>query len=592
MPLLPIKIPPGIQSETPSLTSEPAWRDGDKIRFKAGQPEKIGGWVQDLSGLNALTGVTRSLLTWRLNQGFIVSAFGTNEKVHLLYDGQVTDITPLRTTNSLSSDPFTRVNGSTTVTVTDTAHGSSNGDYVTFSGAVCTGLTDSEINANHKITYIDANSYTITVTTAAIGSGSTGGAAVTGEYEISIGPVSSVANVGYGAGPYSQETYGDARSVASSVTGLRYWSMDNFGQDLILTHENGRIYQWIYNGDFANRATLITESPAFNELVIVTNPDRHLVTFASEITGTQNKLLVRWADQETTNDWTPAAENTAGDQILSGGSEIRAVKRTQSATLIWTDIGLHNMQFIGTPFTFGFQELATNCGAVSKSCVVTLDTRIFWMGKEDFFIYDGVVRRIECTVHRDIFQNINLAQITKVISGLNREFDEIIWFYPRGTNTEISHYVIFNYAQNIWYTGTLARTAWEDSELNDNPFGVTADGTIFRHESGVNANGSAITAYIESSEFDIENGDHFFFIKRVIPDMTIPSGSVDYILKTRRYPHSTQVTDTTKTIDAATEKIDVRIRTRSLALRIESDALGDDWRMGTARMDARPDGKR
>jgi len=593
MPLVPLKIVPGIQKERPSLTSEPSWRDGDKIRFKAGEPEKIGGWQSDLSGLNALTGVARSILVWRLNNGLLAGAIGTNEKLYLLEQSTIHDITPLRETQALGTDPLATVISTTTVTVTDTAHGSATGDYVTFSGAVCATLVDSEVNANHKITVIDANSYTFEVTTPASATDALdGGASITAEYEISIGSVSAVTNYGYGAGAYGVETYGTERTIAGTTIELRYWSLDHFGEDLVATHEAGRVYQWTYGGSFTNRATLVTNSPQYQDLLIVTNPDRHLVTFASETTGTQDKMLVRWADQETTNSWTPSAENTAGDHILSGGSLIIAAHRSQNATFLWTDAGLHSMQFIGPPFTFGFTEIGTNCGAVSKSCIVNKDTTLYWMGKNDFFIYDGVVRVLPCSIHRYVFKNMQRAQLAKVTVGLIKEFDEVIWFYPSVAGTENDSYVIYNYEQNIWYNGTMIRTAWKDSELLNNPLGISADGTIYHHEMGTDDDSSPMTAYIESSEFDVDQGDRFFLIRRAIPDMTIVSGSVDYIFKTRRYPQSTQVTDTTKTVTSSTEKLDLRIRTRDLALRIESDALGDDWRMGTPRIDIRPTGRR
>jgi hypothetical protein len=558
MPLMSLNINPGIQKEVPSLTSGPTWNDGNKIRFKAGQPEKIGGWESDLSGLNALLGTPRSIMTWQLNNGLIVSAIGTHEKLYLWEQAIVHDITPIRETQALGTDPFATTSGSTTVTVTDTAHGATNNDYVTFSGAVCATLVDSEVNANHQITWIDVNTYTFEVTTAASGTDpADGGASVTANYELNVGLESAVIQYGYGAGGYGLETYGDERSIAGNTLALRYWSLDHFGETLVACHETGRIYEWTYAGDFNARATLITNSPNESDLIIVTSPDRHLVAFASEITGTQDKMAIVWADQETTNTWTPTAENTAGDHILSGGSVIVAAHRSQNATFIWTDAGLHSMQFIGPPFTFAFTEIGTNCGAISKGCIINKDTTLYWMGKDDFFIYDGVVRVLPCTVHRDVFKNIQNAQRAKVTVGLIKEFDEVIWFYPKAPATENTNYVIYNYEQQIWYGGTLVRTAFLDSEILNNPVGISADGTIYHHEVGVN-----------------------------------DDRSVDYIFKTRRYPQSTQTTDTTSTVTASTEKMDLRIRTRNLAVRVESDALGDDWRMGTARIDIRPDGRR
>jgi len=592
---MPITIAPGIQKETPSLTSEPAWRNSDKIRFKAGQPEKLGGWVRDGSGLNAIAGVARSILTWRLNDNQTLTAIGTNEKLYLFEQTALHDITPIRESQALGNDPFSTTISTTTVVVTDTAHGATQGDYVTFSGAVCTTLVDAEVNANHQLTWIDNDSYSFEVTTAATATDANdGGASVTADYELNIGAVSQVFNYGYGAGAYGMETYGDARTISGTVTTLRYWSLDHFGEDLVACHEEGRVYEWDASGsNFDTRATLISTSPTYQNTLLVTNPDRHLVTFAAEDTGTQDNMLVRWASQETTSDWTPVAENTSGSQILSGGSIIIAAHRSQNETLIWTDVGLHAMTFIGVPFVLSFNEIGTNCGAISKHCIINKNTVVYWMGKDDFFIYDGTVQVIPCTVHRHVFGNLEKSQLSKVTVGLIQQFDEVIWFYPSSDGGgENDSYVIYNYEQGIWYTGMMDRTTWLDSELLETPLGINSTGTIYHHEQGVDDDLSAMTAYIESSDFDIDQGDKFMFISRLIPDMTINAGSVDYIFKTKRYAQSTQTTDTTATVSATTEKVDLRIRTRDLAMRVESDALSDSWQMGTARLGVRTDGRR
>ena len=595
MSYMPIKIPPGINTETPSLTSEPSWRSADKIRFKKGQPQKIGGWVIDESSYFALLGVPRSLHTWRLNSGSVLTAIGTNEKLYLRQTSSlITDITPLRVEGAaLNATPLSTTSGLTLVTVTHTAHGSNTGDYVTLIGAVCATLVDAEVNANHKIIVLDDNSYTIEVTTAATGTNANdGGSSVTGDYEISIGPVSATADTGWGAGQWGIENYGDGRTLSAIETELRYWSLDHFGEDLVATHEAGRIYQWTYAASFTDRATLIANSPTYNQLVLVTSPDRHLVAFASENLGFQDRLLIRWADQETTTDWTPSAENTAGDQPLSSGSKILAVRKTQNSTLIWTDQGMFGMSFIGAPFTFSVTEIGTSCGAIGAGCVVVKDTVVFWMSRDNFFVYDGTVNVLPCTLHRDVFSNLNLIQLNKVTGGLNKQFNEIIWFYTVGASTENNRYVIYNYIENIWYNGTINRSCWEDSEQLTYPLAGTAVGSLYLHEYGTDDDISAMTAYIESSDFDLDEGDRALLISELVPDMSITTGSVDYTFKTKRYPHSTKTTDTTKTVSATTESINVRVRSKILALRIESDALSDDWRMGTPRIDIRPDGRR
>lgn len=594
MPLYPLQIKPGIDKEKPSLTSEPAWRDCNFVRFKNGFPEKMGGWQQSMFGLNALAGVARSIHKWRLNSGEIATAIGTHEKLYVIYADALYDITPIRETQALSN-PFDTVLDSTTITVNDTAHGSNNGDYVTFSGATSTSFVDSEVNANHKITYIDANTYTFEVATAATAtSNGTGGASVTAEYEIPVGPIGATAAYGFGTGAWGIEEWGDARSTSGSTINLRYWSLDHFGEDLVATHEAGRIYTWDASASGNTRATLISNSPDHNETIVVTNPDRHLVAFAStqSVGADQDFMLIRWADQETLTDWTSTATNTAGFQLLSGGSKILAVTRSQNSTLLWTDTSLYKMEHIGPPTTFGFFEIGTNCGAIGKQSVVAHNSLNYWMGTDDFFLYDGVVKPIPCSLHRHIFKDINRVQGDKVVAGVIAEFHEIIWFYPSAQSSENDSYVIYNYQERIWYYGTLERTAWLDSALTDLPQGIDSNGTIFNHETTMNNNGSAITAYIESSDMDIQEGDRFYFIRRLLPDMEIESGTVDYVIKTRRYPHSTQVTDTTLPVSSTTEKLDTRIRTRQLALRLESDAVDDEWRMGLSRIDIRPDGRR
>ena len=600
MALVPIRIPPGINNETPSLSSEPTWRDSDKVRFTAGQPEKIGGWTSDVSGIDAIKGIARSIHVWRLNNGIIMAAIGTHEKLYLFQDHVLYDITPIRETqNPLGNDPLDTTSGSAVVTVTDTGHGSTNGDYVTFSGAVCATLVDSEVNANHQITYVDGNTYTITVTTVATGTDALdGGNVVVGAYEIPVGHVSITTNYGWSSGAWGAEEWGDARATSTLTLEMRYWSLNNFGEDLVATHEVGRIYTWVYAGSFTNRAVVLSNSPLFNDIIVVTSPDRHLVALASETDGaSQDKLSIAWADQETKNTWLASAENTAGNYTLSGGSQIMLALRSQNTTLIWTDTTLHSMQYIGPPFTFGFTEIATNCGAISKMCAINKDTSVYWMGKEDFFLYDGVVKHIPCSVHRSIFKNLAASQMTKITAGLITEFDEVIWFYPSSAGTENDKYVIYNYDQQVWCTGTMVRTAWIDTELMEFPLGLKPNtmgttSTLYHHENGVDDDTSAMTAYIESADFDIEEGDRFFLISRLIPDMTIVTGDVDYTLKTRRYPHSTQVTDTTSTVSASTEKVDLRVRTRQVAIRITSDALLDDWRYGIPRIDIRKDGGR
>jgi len=596
MPYVSIKIPPGIKNEGTSLSSDPTWYDSDNVRFKSGIPEKIGGWKRNTgTGLNSLAGVCRSIHTWRLNSGLIVTALGTSEKLYLFNDSTLYDITPLRAAaQNPGTDKFSLTNLDATVTVTHTGHGSADNAYVTIAGFTSINAVDAEVNTNHQISVVDANTYTFEMASAATGTDAAdGGASVTIDYEIDIGNESAASAFGYGAGPYGLEAWGDERTISGVTVDLRHWSMDSFGEDLVTCPENGRIYTWAGTSPLTTRATVLSNSPLTSDVVIVTNPDRHLVALSTEINGsTHNQLAIAWATQETKNTWTPTSENTAGTQVLSGGSVILAAERSQNSTLIWTDTGLHSMTFIGPPLTFSFNEIGTNCGAVSNMCVVNKNTTTYWMGSDDFFLYDGVVKQIPCSIHRSIFKNFNRSHRSKVYAGLVNAFDEVWWFYPSDAGTEIDKYAVYNYVEGLWFGGSMVRSAWSDSDLLTVPIATSVDGTIYEHETGVDDDTSAMTAYIESAEFDMGEGEDFMLVDRLIPDMTITTGSVDYIVKTRRYPHSTQVTDTTSTVSSSTEKVDLRIRARQLSIKIESDALLDDWRYGIPRYRVRADGKR
>lgn len=608
MPLFPLQIKPGVNKELPSLTSEPAWRDANFVRFRNGFPEKIGGWLQ--TPYPQMEGVPRTIHRWRDRNGLLFTAIGTNEKLYSAYQELLFDITPIRETQALV-DAIDTTQDSTTVIVNDIGHGAVDGDWILITGyddaAQGNPLVEAEVNysevspalalsTQHKITYINEDKYSFEVTTPA-GSNQTGiGGSISIDYQINIGAVSAVWQYGYGVGGYGLSTYGDERVFSENNLALRMWSLDNFGDYLVATHESGSLYYWEYEtmgSTLQARAAIVTNAPTINEIVIVTDPDRHVVVFASTPDDTnQDYLLVRWADQESLTDWAPAAINTAGDHILNNGTRIMAAKSGQLTNLIWTDSALFSMNYVGQPYTFSFQQLAINCGAVSKECVVTINNMQLWMGESDFYIYDGRVSPIPCSLHRYVFDDINEEQLTKVIGGTNEIFNEIIWFYPSSGSLENDRYVIYNYVEQVWVNGALERTAWYELYRDLYPLACDSNGNLFYHEYGNNAHNSPMVAYIETSDFDIEQGDKFYFIRRMIHDFTIESGSVDLIFKTRRYPHSTQVTDTTLNCTASTEKLDTRIRTRQLAVRIQSDDLGDKWFSGLHRIDIRPDGKR
>jgi hypothetical protein len=588
MALSKIPLQPGVYRENPSLSSEGFWHDCDKVRFKQGKPEKIGGW-QSLTISPTIIGNARSMHTWRTNSGNIHTAIGTHKKLYILSETTISDITPIRESQALTN-PFAASSGSTTVTVTDVGHGSEQGDYVTFSGCVHADLVDAEVNANHEMTYIDVDTYSIEVTTAATGSTTSGGS-VTATYEIGIGNTSEVSAFGYGAGAWGAEEWGDARSATSVTLQARVWSFDNFGEDLVATHEGGGLYQWDSSVGVATRAAAITNAPSENELAVVTTPDRHLVSFGAHDGSAQDPMLVKWADQETLTTWTASAANTAGSQILSGGSKIVARVRSQGQTLIWTDAGLHAMQYIGPPYTFGFKELAQNCGAMGKNSVATVQSVNYWMGIDNFYVYDGAVRVLPCTVHGYIFDNIDNTAGDRVVAGANHKFSEIFWFYCEDGTENNNRYVVYNYAENLWYIGAMQRTAWEDSPILQYPRAINASGTIYNHEIGTDDDTSAMTAYIESSEFDMGDGDQLVFVKKIVPDCEI-TGNLDFYMRSRLYPQGPKANEVSQPIASDTTKLDTRVRGRSASIYLSSDALSDNWRIGDIRLDMRPDGKR
>ena len=583
-----LQLSPGIFREDPSLSSEGLWYDCDKIRFNQGKPEKIGGW-KSVEATPSLIGVPRSMHTWRINNGNIYTAIGTHKKLYILSELAVIDITPIRESQALT-DPFAASSGSTTVTVTDVGHGSENGDYVTFSGAVHADLVDSELNTNHEITLVDEDTYTIEVSTAATGSTTSGGS-VTADYEISIGNITESPGFGWGAAAWGLEEWGDARTVTSVELSARIWSLDNFGEDLVATHEGGGLYQWDASVGVGDRAVVITNAPIQNELTMVTTPDRHLVAFGSHDGSNQDLMLIKWADQESLTDWTATATNTAGSQILSGGSRILARIRSQGQTLIWTDAGLHSMQYIGPPYTFGFREIGQNCGVVGKNAVASVQSVNYWMGVNNFYVFDGAVKVLPCSVHSYVFDNIDPYAGDRVVAGVNHKFNEIIWFYATNGSPSNNRYVVFNYAEGVWYIGSMERTAWENSPIRQYPRAIDASGVLYDHERGNDADDSAMTAYIESSEFDIGDGDSVMLVSKVVPDCNV-TGNVDFYIKSRAYPQGSITNEVSQTISSNTTKLDVRVRGRSASIYLSSDEIGDNWRIGDFRLDMKPDGKR
>ena len=594
MALQPINFPPGIQKENTNYSSEGSWFDGDKVRFKSGKPERIGGWKKHIA--TTLEGVGRSVIVWRANNGIINTAYGTHKKLYIEQGGTLHDITPLRkTVATAASNTLSATSASKVVTVTDIAHSCNSGDYVTLSGFTMgsSGLATAEVNANHSVTVLTVNTYTITVTTAASATGAFGGTVGKFEYEVPIGNVDEEFEYGWGTSTWGAGTWGTPRATSSVILAPRVWSLDTFGEDLVATYEESKIYTWDFSGGTTTRATAITNAPIQNTLVLVSNPDRHLVAFGTHDGTSSDALLVRWSSQENKTDWTATSTNTAGSQRLSGGSKIVGAKRAQGQVLVWTDTDLHSMQFTGPPFTFGFQQIASQCGAAGPNSMVVSNSVAYWIGQHNFYMYDGSVKPIESPVRRFVLDDLNLNQRSKITAGLNQEFHEVWWFYPSASSSENDKYVTYNYAEGSWAIGTLNRTAWIDREVYNLPIGIKSTGQVYDHETGDSDDGAAIAAHIQSADFDLAEGDELFLLTEFIPDITQGGGTVDLKIEGRLYPNDTATAFGPYTITATTEKLDLRIRARQMNIRIESDtATGDRWRIGLPRINIQPDGRR
>jgi hypothetical protein len=643
MPLTKLQFRPGINRETTSYTNEGGWFDCDKVRFRSGFPEKVGGWLRK-SGRSFL-GSCRALHPWVALDGTEYIGVGTHLKYYVEEGGAFNDITPIRSTTAAGDVTFSATDGSSTITVTDSNHGAVIGDFVTFSGAASLGgvITADVLNQEYQIDdVLNANTYTFTARTAgttieditvdgqldptpvvanASDSGSGGGSTV-GTYQINIGLDTSVAGNGWGAGTWGRGTWGSGTSLTAVTDILRIWSHDNFGEDLIINVRDGGIYYWDKSTSYSPfiRAVELkdvsgntdTLTPTIAKQVIVSDVDRHVIAFGCDsidAIGTQDPLLVRFSSQEDALTWTPTAENTAGDLRIGSGSEIICAVETRQQILIWTDISLHAMQFLGPPFTFGIQAISENTTIMGPLAAMAVDDVVYWMGDEDFYVYDGRVKELPSTVKEYVFNDFNLAQREKAVAALNSSFNEVWWFYPSSSSDTVDRYVVYNYQSNIWYYGTLARTAWIDRGINTLPIAASTDGYLYFQEAGLNDGSttppSPIEAYIESSQVDIDDGDSFSFIRRIIPDVTFNGSSasaptVDMILKARNFPGGSYlITDTaavtrtaTVPVELFTNQVHVRLRGRSVALRVESDDTDVQWRLGTPRVDLQRDGRR
>lgn len=709
MPLQKILNRPGVNRENTRYTSESGWYVSDKVRFRQGTPEKIGGWARISS--NTFLGTCRSLWNWVTLTANNLMGCGTSAKYYIESGGVYNDITPIRqytysatltnpftTTNGqntisvsdtdhgaqagsivyftgssavggipaaeintrhaitsitdantyvitvttsasssatgggtvtatyyingrlLGTDPFATTSGSNVVTVTATGHGGQTGDYVTFSGAST--FANVDMNGEFTITVIDTNSFTVNASTNASSTTTGGGSAVRATYQITIGPEDQVAQVGFGAGAWGAGKFGGVGTFIPDA--LRLWSAMNFGEDLVFAPRGGGVYYWDATNGLGTRGVSIetlpgaSNPPVVQNLVFVSDVYRFVFCLGANdyLSDVQDPMLIRWADQESITDWTPTAVNQAGSLRLSHGSKIIAAIQTRQEILVWTDTSLYSLQYLGAPLVWGAQLLADNISIVGPNAASVASGIVYWMGVDKFYMYDGRVQTLNCDLRKYVFQDINSTQYLAYFSGTIEGFNEVWWFYASQGSTTIDRYVVYNYMERIWYYGTMARTAWFDAGLRDYPQAATYSNNLVNHEFGNDDNTSGIpvpiTAYIESAEFDIQDGHNIGFVWRILPDITfsgtsstntnpsvtmtlIPmmnSGSGYNSPQSEGGSSSAAVTRTsTAVIEQFTGQIYTRVRGRQLIFKVESTDLGSAWQLGSPRLDIRPDGK-
>ena len=611
---------PGIDKEMTDLVDKGGWADGNLIRFRKGLPEKMGGWNKTTT--ENYEGTGRALTAWVALDATKYLGLGTTFKYYIQGGNVLNDITPIRSTD-LNVTTFAATNGSAVITATDTAHGAVVNDFVTITNAVSLGglITAAVLNVEHQITSVpSANTYTFTASATANASDTgNGGSATDAAYQINVGLDVYVSSTGWGAGLWSAGTFGSA--TALSETGqLRLWSHDAFGEDLIINPRFGGIYYWDESNGLTTRAVNITSlsganlAPTKGIQTIVSDVDRHVIVLGADPivgsarTGAIDPLFIAFSDQESITEWEPNATNTAGSLRLSSGSQIVGGLRSRQEILIWTDTSLYTMQFIGAPFTFGVNLINENVGLISPNAAINAPDGVYWMARDGFYTYNGSVQRLVCSVLNYVLDDFNSSQSFKTISFTNREFNEVGWFYPSSSSTEIDRYVTYNYLEKAWSIGELSRTAWLDDGIFEKPRATGKDSSVnyvYTHESSDDADGIPMdNVFIESGDIDIDDGEKFSFIRKIIPDVKFfgtnsSGGQINFVLKTRNFPGDSLSTNSTSDVTSSTQQNHVRARTRQMVFRAQSDddaatgvRTGFKWRLGANRFDIRPDGKR
>ena len=642
MPLTNVRIAPGFnKADTPS-GAEGQWIDGDFVRFRYGQPEKIGGFTA--IGQETISGPTRAQHTWTDLEGNRYAALGTSKVLYIYYEDKFYDVTPLAT--AITGATFTSTNGSNTVTVNKTSHSLDVGEYLTFTsvtlpGGGATGFTVADFqNFTYEVlTAPNANSFTIQMKTNESGTGMTAaGSASINPYE-EIGPTIQTYGYGWGTGTWSRGTWGSGTTSSTVILDPGTWSLDNFGQQLIATVKDGKTFVWNpgLSNPLDNRAVIMSGAPTASRLTITSDRDRHVVHFGTETTigdpATQDPMFIRFSDQENFSVYQPTSINTAGTFRLDTGNKIVAAVSGKDYNLILTDQAAYTMQFVGPPFTFSIRQVGSNCGCIGQHATVYADGKVFWMGSGGgFFVFDGTVKLLPSLVEDFVFTTtgsnvgINYSSNEIIYGSHNSLFNEIIWFYPAGTPSgnpavQNNRAVVYNYVENTWSTMTLARSSYADASTYDVPYATeytsTATPTIsnisgatntfgsslyFAHEVGTNKialNGTetAIPAYIQSGDFDLPtdgDGEYLLRLSRFLPDFKNLQGNAIVTIFLKNFPIDSGASSQLGpfTINASTQKIDTRARGRLANIKIQNTAVDETWRFGTFRADVNPDGRR
>ena len=620
MPLQKILFKPGVNRENTRYTTEGGWYDCDKVRFRQGTPEKLGGWAR--ISASTFLGVCRSLWNWVTLGSINLLGVGTNLKFYIERGGIYNDITPIRDTVTLNN-PFA-LTASTTVTVTDNNHGCVTGDFVTFSGAVDIGgvgtnVTAAVLNQEFQVTVLTANTYTITISVVpnatAIAGSPGGGASVSAAYQINTGSSFAVPLTGWGAGAWGIGAWGIG---GTSNTAIQLWTQKNWGEDLVFGPRGGGIYYWDatagvgVRGVNLNTLSGASDVPTKQNGVFVSDTNRFVFAFGCNDYGssTLDPMLIRWSAQEDAANWTPAATNQAGSVRLSTGSEIVTAIQARQEIVVFTDSALYSLQYLGPPIVWGTQLLGDNISVEGPNAVAIASGVVYWMGVDKFYQYDGRVQTLPCDVRRYVFSDFNQEQAAQVFAGTNEGFNEVWWFYCSAGSTTVDRYVVYNYLEKIWYYGTMARTAWLDSGLRDFPIAATYTHNIVNHEQGLDDNETGtpapILANISSSEFDIGDGHNFGFVWRMLPDLTFEnstaaSPTVNMTLYGLYNSGSGSIDSSSKPVvkgstyvitEEFTGQIYTRVRGRQLIFKVDSNTLGTTWQLGAPRIDIRPDGRR